>query len=143
AFCRKRDHEHADDIKCATGGHRPCCTKAIGDIADERRQSTHQEQRQRIGEGPYLAPNAEVGSDWLLEDTEALARTNANRQDQSSADDRDPETAFLRFGGHIDWGRGHGASQLSRNRGIRTFCLTLIGAYAPIAKGGSEKRSPI
>src|SRR5262245_19947066 len=42
AFGRKRDHEHTDDIQGATGGARPCRTKAIGDIADEWRQSTHQ-----------------------------------------------------------------------------------------------------
>src|SRR5215831_14417038 len=94
AFGRKRDHEHADDIGGATGGDRPCCTKAIGDVADERRQSAHQEHRQCVGEGPYLAPNAKVGSDRLLENAETLARANADREDQGSADDWDPEAAL-------------------------------------------------
>src|SRR5262249_5497873 len=80
-------------IKNAAGCDRSCCTKPVRDVAGERRKRAHHQQCQCIGEGPQLAPNVEVGCNWLLEDTEALARTDPDREDQGPADYSDPEAA--------------------------------------------------
>src|SRR5262245_2136598 len=99
AFGRKCDHEHAESVKDAAGCDRSRCTKPVRDVADERRKRAHEQQRQGIGKRPELASNVEVGCNWLLEDAEALPRTDPDREDQGSADYRDPEAAFLRLGG--------------------------------------------
>jgi len=103
AFTRERDHEHADHIKHTARGDRPRRAKAIRDVAHERRERAHQQHRQRIGERPQLTPDLEVGCDWLLKDTEALARADPDCEDHGSADHSDPEAPRLRGGG-CGWG---------------------------------------
>ncbi len=99
AFGCERDHEHAADVKDATGDDGPRRAKTIREIADKRRERAHQQHRQRIGERPHLAADVEVGCDRLLKNAEALARAHPDGEDHSPADHSDPKAALLRLHG--------------------------------------------
>ena len=101
ALRRRRDHEHADHVKDATGGDGPRRAKTIREVADEWRERAHKQHRQRVGERPQLAPGFEVDCDRLLKDAEALARADPDREDYGPADHGDPEAALLRPGGRF------------------------------------------
>ena len=91
ALGRQRNHQHPGHVEQAPGRNRPRRAKPVRQIADEGREHTHQQHRQRGAERPQLPADVEVRSDRLLKNAEALARPNSDGQNRRPADHGNPE----------------------------------------------------
>ena len=77
--------KRAVEVSGAAGPDGTCRAETVGEVTRERREHAHQQQGKRVAERPYLAADIKISRDRLLKNSEALASTDSDGQDDRAA----------------------------------------------------------